>query len=196
MSSASKSASTIAFSRAQRLRNELVEFATRGELKKEFELQRKLLLQAAQPEDEHESESVLDWFLFDWCDENGDGVIANYIDGESALDEADREILLDWLDSINSVFEVRSVSKNSIQLHDLDSDDIHTVKLRSREPLFKRGEFIIARLLPLGDDLIFSGLQFLMPDRESALAWLEMNRAFAGFDSPEAVEKARREQCS
>ena len=33
-----------------------------------------------------------------------------------------------------------------------------------------------------------------MPDRESALAWLEMRRAFDAFDSPEAIEKAQREQ--
>src|SRR5262249_11118436 len=54
--------------------------------------------------------------------------------------------------------------------------------------------YIIARLLPLGNELIFSGLQFLMPDRESALAWLEMRQAIDNIDSPEAVEHAQKEQ--
>jgi hypothetical protein len=33
-----------------------------------------------------------------------------------------------------------------------------------------------------------------MPDRESALAWLEMRQAFDAFDSPEEIEKAQHEQ--
>ncbi|MEK6322338.1 MAG: hypothetical protein AABN33_11700 [Acidobacteriota bacterium] len=197
MSSASKSTNpAIEFGRAERLKDELVQFVTKGPLKEEYDLQRKLFFEAAQPDDEHEAESVLDWFLFDWINEEGEGAIVHYMDTELAIDEADREVLLDWLDSINSVFEIRSLSKDSLELGDLDSGDTYTVKTRSGRSPFKSGQFIIARLLPLGDDLIFSGLQFLMPDRDSALAWLEMSRAFDAFDSPEAVEKARREQCS
>lgn len=197
MSSASKSTDlAIDFDRVERLKDELVEFVTKGPLKEEYELQHKLFFEAAQPDDEHEAESVLDWFLFDWINEEGDGAITHYMETELALEEADREVLLDWLDSINSVFEIRSLSKVALELRDLDSADTYTVKTRAGRSPFKSGQFIIARLLPLGDDLIFSGLQFLMPDRESALAWLEMSRAFDAFDSPEAVEKARREQCS
>jgi len=190
----STESSAIQFERAERLKIELVEFATKGELKDEYELQHRLFFEAAQPDDEHENESVLDWFLFDWFDENGDGAIVHYLDTQPGLEELDREILLDWQDSINSVFEIRSTSKTSLQLRDLDSGDLHAVRTRLDNTPFKRGQFIIARLLPLGDDLIFSGLQFLMPDRESALAWLEMRRAFDAFDSPEAIEKAQREQ--
>lgn len=197
MSSVSKSTTlAIEFGRAERLKDELVNFVTKGHLKAEFELQRKLFLEAAQPDDEHDAESVLDWFLFDWVDEGGDGAIGHYMESDKALEEADLEILTDWQDSINSVFEIRSSNKESLELLDLDSEDIYAVKTRSGRSPFKTGQFIIARLLPLGHDLIFSGLQFLMPDRESALAWLEMSRAFDAFDSPEAVEKARREQCS
>ncbi|HSE37094.1 MAG TPA: hypothetical protein VLG74_07315 [Blastocatellia bacterium] len=194
MSSVLRSTFAAQFDRAERLKNKLVRFATQGELQQEYELQRKLFFEAAEPDDEHEAESVLDWFLFDWFDEAGDGVIARYLDAEPALDEADREILLDWQDSINSVFEIRSVGKNVLEVVDLESGDSYMVRTRLEQTPFKRGQFIIARLLPLGDELIFSGLQFLMPDRESALAWLEMRRAFDAFDSPEAVEKAQREQ--
>jgi len=195
MSLASGSASSgIQLDRAERLKIELIEFATSGELKDEYERQHKLFFEAAQPDDYHENESVLDWFLFDWFDQDGEGAIVRYLDTRPQLDEADREILLDWLDSINSVFEIRSVGKNSLQLKDLDSGDVYAVVTSLDRAPFKRGDFIIARLLPLGGGLIFSGLQFLMPDRDSALAWLEMRRAFDAFDSPEAVEKAQREQ--
>jgi len=195
MSSVSRSTSSaLQLDRAERLKIELVEFVTKGELRNEYEVEHKLFFEAAEPGDEHEHESVLDWFLFDWFDETGESAITRYLDSGPGLDEADQEILLDWQDSINSVFEIRSTTKNSLQLKDLDSGDVYTVNTRAELTPFKRGEFIIARLLPLGDDLIFSGLQFLMPDRESALAWLEMRRAFDAFDSPEAIEKAQREQ--
>ena len=195
MSSVSRSTTpALQFDRAERLKIELVEFATKGELRNEYELQHKLFFEAAEPDDEHEHESVLDWFLFDWFDDAGEGVITRYIDTQPSLDEPDREILLDWQDSINSVFEIRATRKNSLQLKELDTADVYDVITRLDHTPFKRGQFIIARLLPLGDDLIFSGLQFLMPDRQSALAWLEMRRAFDAFDSPEAVEKAQREQ--
>lgn len=198
MSSATKSTSDYAteFERAEHFKNELVTFATTGPLKDEYDVQRKLFFEGANPEDEHEAESVLDWFLFDWFDENGDAVIDYYLDAHSDLDEPDGEMLLDWLDSINSVFEIRLIGKFSVDLKELDSGDAYTVKTSIERAPFKRGQFLIARLLPLGDDLIFSGLQFVMPDRESALAWLEMRRAFDAFDSPEAVERARREQVS
>jgi hypothetical protein len=182
------------FERAERLKEALIQFATKGELKEEFERQSKVFFEEATLDHEHENESVLDWFLFDWFDEDGEGTIVRYLDEQPDLDDADREILLDWLESTNSVFEIVSTARNSVQLKDLDDGELCTVKTRVARTPFKLGDFIIARLLPLGDNLIFSGLQFLMPDRESALAWLEMRQAFDAFDSPEAIEKAQREQ--
>jgi hypothetical protein len=196
MSASVSSGATIDFQRVEQFKKDLVAFATDGPLRQEYELQRALFVQAAQPGEEHEAESVLDWFLFDWFDDQGHGVIDHFLDAKTELEEADREILLDWLDSINSVFEVRSAGKRSFKLAELDSGEEYTVRTHSDRAPFKRGQFLIARLLPLGDDLIFSGLQFVMPDRNSALAWLEMRRAFDAFDSPEAIEKARIEQCT
>src|SRR5215471_1379515 len=176
------------FERAERLKQELVEFATNGELKDEYELQSKAFFEEA-THDDLENDSVLDWF-----DEDGEGAIVRYLDEHPDLDDPDCEILLNWLESINSAFEVYSTAKNSVQLKNLDDGDYYTIKTRVVQVPFKRGDFVIARLLLLGKDLIFSGLQILMPDRESALAWLEMRQAFEAFDSPEEIEKAQREQ--
>jgi len=108
MSSATKSTSAYSteFERAEHFKNELVKFATTGPLKDEYDVQCKLFFEGANPEDEHEAESVLDWFLFDWFDEGGDGVIDYYLDTHPDLEEPDGEMLLDWVDSINSVFEI------------------------------------------------------------------------------------------
>src|SRR5215471_13001230 len=100
--------SAMQFEQAERLKQALVDFATKGELKEEFERQSKVFFEEATHDHEHESESVLDWFLFDWFDEDGEGTIVRYLDEQPDLDDTDREILLDWLDSINSVFEIVS----------------------------------------------------------------------------------------
>src|SRR5207237_9343621 len=125
MSSApsSTSAQLSQFERAEHFKNELVTFATTGPLTEEYDLQRKLFFEGANPEDEHEAESVLDWFLFDWFDESGEGVIDYYLDAHEDLDDLDEAMLLDWVDSINSVFVIQSIGKHSVELRELDSRD-------------------------------------------------------------------------
>jgi hypothetical protein len=184
--------------RAERLKRELLEFATRGPLRNDYQLHQDLFVKTSAPLDEQETESVLDWFVFDWLDHKGEGVIEHFLTHRSSeLSEKDVEILLDWANSINSVFEIRGLGRESLKLRELDSKDEFHVTILAIDPKpFKRGEFIISRLLPLGEDFIFSGLQFVMPDRKAAEAWLEMREALDSIDSPEAVEKAQREQCT
>jgi hypothetical protein len=105
--------------------------------------------------------------------------------------------LLDWENSINSVFEIRSTSKKSLRLEELDSGDSFSVIASSLDAVrFNGGQFVMARLLPLGEQFVFSGLQFTMPDRDTATAWLNMRRALDNLESPEALESAQRQQCS
>ena len=184
--------------RADRLKRELCEFATSGGLKKEYEQQQKLFFESAAPADDAEEESLLDWFLFDWFGETGQGVIDHFLAASSNLTERDRSILNDWKDSISSVFEIHSLGKTTLTLRELDTKDkfpITTVQALDQTP-FQRGQCIGARLLPLGDRFIFSGLQCIMPDRESARDALEMRRRLEAISSPEALEKAQEEQCS
>lgn len=198
MSSASQLTLPVDLKRAEHLKHELMKFATTGALKDEYDLQHKLLFELATEVDEREVESMLDWFLFDWFDTSGEGAIDYFLNSHSDLSKEDKDILLDWQDSIDSVFEIRSLNKNLLRLKELDEDGDFTVITST--PLdqtpFKRKQFIAARLLPFGDHFIFSGLQFIMPDRESAMEALEMRRALEALDSPEAIENAQREQCS
>jgi len=198
MSSASQLTVPVDLKRAEYLKHELMKFATTGALKNEYDLQHKLLFELATEVDEREVESMLDWFLFDWFDPDGEGVIDYFLESHQDLSKEDQDILLDWQDSIDSVFEIRSLNKNTMRLKELDEDGDFTVITSTPldETPFKRRQFIAARLLPLGDQFIFSGLQFIMPDRQSAIEALEMRRALEALDSPEAMENAQREQCS
>jgi hypothetical protein len=195
MSSTSQS-STLDLKRAEKLKRELSEFVTDGPLKQEYEDQLKLFFSFSDQQDEGETDSVLDYFLFDWVDENGDGAIEHFLASRPDLNEDDEEVLVDWTDSVNTVFEIKSLGKNSLRLREVDTgDDFQVVTLKPLdETPFKRGQFIAARLLPLDDQFIFSGLQFIMPDREAAMEALEMRRALDSLYSPEALESAQQEQ--
>src|SRR5215210_4876285 len=128
MSSASQSTDApTKLGRAERLKHELVEFATSGMLKDEYQRQHQLFFELSTPADEHEAESVLDWFLFDWFDEQGEGVIDYFLETRTDLSEEDQNALLDWQDSINSVFEIRAIGKNSIGLEELDGEESFNV---------------------------------------------------------------------
>jgi hypothetical protein len=199
MSSASPSViDQTALARAEQLKQELLDFATSGPLKDEYESQYKLLFELSTEVDERDSETMRDWFLYDWFDANGEGLIERFLDARDDLSTDDQDILSEWTDSLNSVFEIRGLSKNSLRLTELDSgDEVNVVTLMPlKETPFKRGQFIAARLLPLADQFVFSGVQFILPDRESAMEALEVRRALDALDSPEAMENAQREQCS
>jgi hypothetical protein len=199
MSSASPSAvDQTALARVEQLKQELLAFATSGPLKDEYESQYKLLFELSSEVDERDSETMRDWFLYDWFDANGEGVIERFLDARDDLSTDDQDILSEWTDSLNSVFEIRGLNKNLLRLTELDSgDEVNVATLMPlKETPFKRGQFIAARLLPLADQFVFSGLQFILPDRESAMEALEVRRALDALDSPEAIENAQREQCS
>ncbi|MEW6211076.1 MAG: hypothetical protein AB1631_22115, partial [Acidobacteriota bacterium] len=196
MKPAAQSTNSVAgHERAEWLKQQLRDFATTGPLRKRFDQLRNLLPETA---DTHETEALLDYFLFDWFDENGQAAINHFLSSSDHITESDRRILLDWTDSLSSVFEIRSVDKNSLSLLDLDSEEIFQVA--TPRPLtksaLKRQQYLSARLLPLGDKFIFSGVQIVMPDRESAIEEVQVRRSLDRLYSPEALEKAQREQCS
>ena len=185
------------FANADRLRNELVDFVVSGPLKKEFDQQRLTYFRECEKPDDSDWEAVLDWFLFDWFDEGGCGVIDHFLGARSDLEQSLQDILVEWQDSLNSVFHVKSVSKSALALRDLESGYNFNVTLTkgSSHELFKKGEYVVARLLALGDNVILSGLQYIMPDRKSAMAWLEMRNKVDELHSPEEIEKAVQESC-
>jgi hypothetical protein len=198
MSTASHVNQTSEFTIADRLKNQLVEFVTAGPLQKEFDQQRKTYFDEFGKTDDSEWEGVLDWFLFDWFDDNGQGVVDHFLERQDELSTTEKDILEEWRDSLNSVFHVRSVTKSTLALRDLDSGYDLTVTLtrKNSHELFKKGDHVVARLLPIGDHLVLSGLQYVLPDRKSAMAWLELRDKVDELHNPEEIEKAIKESCT
>lgn len=189
---------SLSLSAAAGLKDSLSRFVTDGPLKPEYGRYHKLFLQLSHAPDENDDPGVLDWFLFDWADGNGESVIDHFLSHQSDLNPADRKILLDWEDSLNSVFEICLAESDSFALCDIETGDAFTVitdKLAQQSQL-KRGKFVATRLLPFGDRFIISGPQHLIDDRETAREALDISRSLETLKSPESLEQAQRELCS
>jgi hypothetical protein len=180
--------------RAVELLAALEKFVTSGPLRDSYREEKKKCSEVIGQVD---SGTLLDWFLFEWVDENGLGAIDHFLGSQTDISHEDRSILLDWMDSIDSVFEIKSVGGRSIRVRDLEDDQVLDVltEFPTSELPFRRGHFIAARLLPFEDKFIFSKELYLLPDREAALEAHKLNRALDDlFYSPEAVEAARRRE--
>jgi hypothetical protein len=180
--------------RAEEFKRQLIEFATVEHLKEDYQQQKELFFELAEPEGEHESQSLLEWFLYDWIDDYGEGAIDHFVDSRDDLSEEDETMLLEWMASINSVFEIKSVKKNAVSLSDLETDDVFSVMTLAQDLPFQSGQFVAARLLPFADKFIFAGAQFIMPDRESALEVLQMRRSLEEIETPDSLEHLQQEQ--
>src|SRR5215813_13191956 len=130
---------------ADRLRRQLEEFVTTGPLKEVFEEQRDTYFKEFAEPDADDWEGVLDWFLFDWFDDSGEGAVGHFLTSNDALRQEERDILLEWQDSLNSAFQIRSVTKTSLGLRDLESGydlDVTLTKPESHK-LFKKSEYVV-----------------------------------------------------
>jgi hypothetical protein len=196
--SSSSTVESVDLSRAEYLKEKLREFATTGPLKEYYELHNKLFTTPFEEADELEIESVVDSFLFDWIDDYNASTIDYFLESAKGLTNKDQNALVEWKDSINSIFEIKSLGKNSLRLRDLDEEDDFTVILSQQtdELPFKRGHCIAARLLPLGEQFIFSDFQIIFPNRKSAMEAVQVRRDLYEAYSPEVQEKALQEQCT
>jgi len=184
-------------SSALRLKQTLVEFATSGELGIEFARRKKSTLRFKGALDDFEEELILDWFIFDWMDENGAGVIDRFLASHDSLVDEEQRMVVDWGSSTHNIFEICECGDDRLVLRDVDDGATVTVlgiPGSQREPNVEPGRFLMGRLLPAQGSYQFSGPQLLLPDREAALEALEMAQSLGVVVSPGEIEEAQADQ--
>src|SRR5215471_7086536 len=182
---------------AQKLKQALVDFATSGEVGLEFARQKQSTLKFKGALDDFEEMLILDWFIFDWMDESGSGVIDRFLASRESLDNEQQQMIVDWGSSIHNIFEVIEAEDDRLILRELDDGTTLTVRGRSpagSEPSVEPGRFLMARLLPVHGSFHFSGPQLVLPDREAALQALEMAQSLGVVTSPAEIEEAQADQ--
>src|SRR5262245_39724184 len=184
-------------SAAQQLKQALVDFATSGELGVEFARQKQSTLRFKGALDDFEELLILDWFIFDWMDESGSGVIDRFLGSNKPLDGEEQQMIVDWGSSIHNIFEICDVNNDRLILKDVDDGTTVTVRGAvgaSPESNLESGRYLMARLLPVQGSFQFSGPQLLLPDREAALQALEMAQSLGVVVSPGEIEEAQADQ--
>src|SRR5262249_32898158 len=137
----------------------------------EFARQKQSTLKFKGALDEFEEMLILDWFIFDWMDESGSGVIDRFLASHESLDNEQQEMIVDWGSSIHNIFEIIDAGDDQLILKELDDGTTLTVRggiAATYEPNVEPGRFLMARLLPVRGSFHFSGPQLVLPDREAA----------------------------
>jgi hypothetical protein len=184
-------------STAQKLKQALVDFATSGDLGVEFARQKKSNFRFKSALDDFQEMLILDWFIFDWMDESGRGVIDQFLASRQSMTEQERQMVVDWGSTIHNIFEICEVSRDCLTLREVDDRATFTVRGAlgpSSGSNVEAGRFLMARLLPVQDGFHFSGPQLLLPDREAALQALEMAQSLGVVVSPGEIEEAQADQ--
>jgi hypothetical protein len=193
MASPFQSGTTDLVTRAIRLNRELREFATSGKLSGEYDSQRRFL--SGVP-DEQIGAVVQDWFIFDWPGSDGNGVLGEFLESHPQLSKPDQRLLIEWAESILTIFLIDRWGQTIVHLHELDSDSPITAvpAAEDSQRQLQAGEVIVARVLAAGDRYIFSRPPIVMPDVERALMALEFRDAIAALNRPELIEQVLLEQ--
>lgn len=102
----------------------------------------------------------LDWFIMQYQLPGGRTPVEQYVDAHPKLPAADRELLLGWRDVVEGIFEVNERDGDALLIFNLLDELTYRVYSNAGPAIFstmRRGSFINARIVPLGDDWMLSG---------------------------------------
>lgn len=148
------------------LKVELVSFALRPRFAKTLrqEVERRFGERAEM--DESEFANFLDWFILQGRLPGGRGVVEHFVADHPELPEEERAMLLGWRDVVEGIFEVKRREGEALVVDNL-VDEL-TYRVRSNmgpaalRPMRPRS-FLIARLVPAGDEWLLSGIPSVLP---------------------------------
>ena len=121
--------------------------------------------------DEGEFANLLDNFILQRPLADGRTVVEVFVTEHPELAEADRQVLLGWRQVVEGVFEIRERSGDAITAVNLVDGRTYRIRAnagpRALVPM-RPGLFMTARVVPIGDDWMLSGMQQLFPASQRA----------------------------
>lgn len=184
--------------RAAELKERLVAFSQQPRYSRAF---REML--AAQGDggdiwDEDQAILLWDHFILEYRLGNGGTVVEQFVDAHPDLSADDRRLVLGWRDVVSGPFEVQRRDGSGLVLVNL-VDDL-TYRARSNMGLsvlsrMPRRSFLLTRLVPVGDEWMFSGPTSVLRPAERDVAFglaLEMSLRHpeAVYRNPERLARA------
>jgi hypothetical protein len=164
--------------RSSDLKRELVAFARLPRFAKAF---RRVLADVGdKPTDETRFVTIVDSFIMQHRLPDGRTVLDHFIDARTDLAEADREFLRGWRNVVEGLFEVQRQDGDALILHNAIDELTYRTHSNLGSAAFARmspGSFLVGRLVPVGDEWLFTGHQMVLP----ASARRGLARAAADF---------------
>jgi len=156
----------------------------------------------ARPTSEVDYINFLDRFVLEHRTRDGRTIVEQFVGSRPDLPEAERAMLLCWARVVEGIFEVeRHDGDTAIMVNLVDE---LTYRVRSnRGPAalasMRRGMFLIARLVPIGEEWLLSGASMVLPaaSRNEAYrlaAELAAKHPALVFRNPERLEQGRQRQ--
>ncbi|MEA1936311.1 MAG: hypothetical protein U9M96_05815 [Thermodesulfobacteriota bacterium] len=152
------------------IKGALIEFAMSPEFKEDFnKANLEYFKEATPPEDMEKEElvSFLDWYILEWQSESEDTFPDKFVETHGALMSRDvREMILGWRNVIHGIFEVKGQRSDEYHMKNLINEReyvVYPTASMAEASSFKIGDFINARVAPIGDFHTFSGIVTKIP---------------------------------
>jgi hypothetical protein len=148
------------------LKGELLAFAQGRRFRRAFE---EALLErfglAAEVEEEA-FDNFLDAFVLQQRLPDGRTVVDHFVAAQPALPEAERRLLRGWEDVVEGIFAVRGREGDVLLGDNLLDEQVYRIHSNMGPSVFDdmpTGSFLIARLVPIEDEWLLSGVSSLLP---------------------------------
>jgi len=184
--------------RAGELKGQLLEFSQQPRYARAF---REMLADQhddAEGWDEGHLMLLCDSFLLEHRLHNGRTVLEQFVDARPDLSPQERQMLLGWRDVVSGVFEVERRDGPALILANLVDDLTYRARATTGPSVFRqmpRRSFLLARLVPVGDEWMFSGpTSVLRPAEREVAVRLALEMALrmpeAVYRNPEKLAQA------
>ncbi|MDO9529813.1 MAG: hypothetical protein Q7J27_11755 [Syntrophales bacterium] len=152
------------------IKGALIEFAMSPEFKENFnKANLEYFKEAKNPGDMETEElvSFLDWYILEWKSEFEDTFSDRFVATHGDLMSRDvREMILGWRDVIDGIFEVKGKRPHGYHMKNLINEReyvVYPTVSMAEASSFEIGDFINARVAPIGDFHTFSGIVTKIP---------------------------------
>ena len=116
--------------------------------------------------DDAEFSNFLDAFVLQHRLPDGRTVVELFVEEHPELTEEERTLLLGWRDVVEGIFEVRQREGEALVVVNLVDELTYRVRSNMGPAVFRRlrpRSFLIARLVPVGDEWLLSGVSSVLP---------------------------------
>jgi hypothetical protein len=152
--------------------------------------------------DEQRLMLLWDCFVLEHKLPSGRTVVEEFVAAHPQLAEPEREMLLGWQDVVQGPFEVQRRDGQALVAESLVDDLTYRVRSNMGPAVFRqmpRRSFIIARLVPVGDEWMLSGPTSVLRATERDIAYelaldMSMRAPEAVFRNPEKLARAWEQQ--